>query len=328
MTKSTLLYLLATVLLITAPIQAQQGRVYRVGVLGPPGRLEEWTDLKGLRDGLKEAGYAEGKNLLLKIPAVKTYDELRPIAKAYVGEKVDAIVTGGGTATRIAKEATREIAIIFLWGVGDPVQLGFVKSVARPETNITGVSSDAGIEIWGKRLELFKELVPTLRRVVLLYNARGENPSHDKSLGLLREIAPKLGLKLAEMPINSPGEVDHALSPLATDNTNGIFVRCSGLFREPFKRIATIAREKRFPLWGCFASEGEQGNLATYEPDRYHRGLRGAWYVDRILKGRRPQDLPVEAPMKYEFVIDLKAARQIGLTIPPNVLVRADRVIR
>ena len=311
---------------LSLPAEAQQGKIYRVGLLAPPGKVEERLHIKGLRAGLAEAGYVEGKNLQLNIPNVKTYDELRPIAKGYAEQKVDAIVTQGGTATGIAKEATREIPIVFIWGLPDPLQSGFIKSLARPETNITGLSSFTGPEILGKRLELFKEVVPSLRRTVLLYNARGENPMHERNLVLLREIAPKLGLKLAEKPIKSAGEAVEALLSISKETADGIFIIFSGLFAEPCKRIAAIAMQKRLPLSGCEVVE--QGVLLSYVPDGYRTGYRGAWYVDRILRGTKPQDLPVEAPMKFEFVINLKTAKQIGLTIPPNVLARADKVIR
>ena len=141
-----------------------------MGLLASPGKVEKRVQIKGLRGGLKEAGYLEGKNLLLETPNVETYDELRPIARGYAEKKVNIIVTLGATATVIAKEATKQIPIVFIWGVADPVQAGFTKSVARPETNITGVTSFVGPEISGKRLELFREAVPSLRRVPVLYN--------------------------------------------------------------------------------------------------------------------------------------------------------------
>jgi putative ABC transport system substrate-binding protein len=325
--KKIVVCLLATALLPTFfPADAQQGRIYRVGVLAPPGKVEERLHVKGLRDGLKEGGYLEGKNLLLDMPNVKTYDELHPIAKGYAEKKVNIIVTQGGTATGIAKEATKEIPIVFIWGVPDPVQAGLVKSWARPETNITGLTSFTGPEISGKRLELFKEAVPGLRRVALLYNARGENPLQAKNLAVVREAAPNLGLTLIEKPAKSVSDVDEALRAVSKQTADGIFILLSGLFAEPCKGIAAIAMEKRLPLFGCEVAE--QGVLLSYLPDAYRIGHRGAWYVDRILKGTKPQDLPVEAPMKFDFVINLKTAKQIGVTIPPNVLVRADRVIR
>jgi putative tryptophan/tyrosine transport system substrate-binding protein len=184
------------VLALSIPAEAQQAKVYRVGVLGPPGKIEERREVKGLRDGLREAGYIEGKNLQLNIPNAKTYDEVRPIAKDYVEKRVDAIVTTSGTPTLIARDATKEIPIIFIWGVGDPIGSGLVKSLARPEGNITGLTFEAGDQMFAKRLELFKEAVPSLRRVALIYNAKGENPEHAIRLALVRETAPKLGLRL------------------------------------------------------------------------------------------------------------------------------------
>ena len=305
--------------------EPQQGKINRVGLLAPPGKVEERVQIKGLRDGLREAGYIEGKNLQLNIPNVKTYDELRPIAKGYAGKKADIIIAYGGTATAIAKEATQEIPIVFIWGVSDPVQSGFVKSLARPQTNITGLSSWTSPENSGKRLEHLKEVVPNLRLVALLYNARGENPSQKLILEVIRNTGPKLGLKLTEKPIRSVDEVSEALLSISRENTDGIFIIGSGLFTEPCRKITTFAIQKGLPLSGC---EAEQGALLSYEADGYRIGRRGAWYVDKILKGRKPADLPVEQPTKFEFVINLKTAKQIGLTIPPNVLARADRVIR
>jgi putative ABC transport system substrate-binding protein len=327
MGKKIVVSLVATFVLASIHLaEAQKGKIYRVGVLPAPGKAEERVPIKGLRDGLKEAGYIEGQNLQLNIPNVKTYDELRPIANRYVEKKMDVIVTDGGTATGIAKEATKEIPIIFIWGLPDPVGAGVVKSLARPETNITGLTSTPGPEIQGKRLELFKEAVPALRRVVLLYNARGENPGQAMSLAVVQEVGPKLGLKLIEKPIRSAGEADEAVLSVSKKTTDGIFIIGSGLFGEPCKKIIVIAMKKRLPLTGCGVPE--LGALLSYDPDRYRNGHRGASYIDRILKGARPQDLPVEAPTKFEFIINLNTAKQIGLTIPPNVLARADKVIK
>ena len=317
--------LLAIVLAFTNLAHAQQEKIYRLGMLAPPVQAKDRPHISGLRDGLNTAGYIESKNLRLNIPNVKTYQELRPIAKRYVEDKMDLIVTDGGTATDIAKEATNTIPIVFIWGLVDPVGAGVVKSLARSETNVTGLTSSPGPEIQGKRLELFKEAVPTLRRVTLLYNARGENPGQAKSLAVVREVAPKLGLKLAEKPIRAASEADNAVLSVSKDTTDSIFIIGSGLFGEPCKKIPSIAIQKRLPLTGCTL---ETATLLSYEPDRYRNGYRGAWFVDQILKGTRPQELPVEAPTRFEFTINLKTAKQIGLTIPPNVLARADKVIK
>jgi len=324
MSKKILAVALATVILAPPLLaEAQQQKVYRAGVLmiGSP----DIPQMKGLRDGLREAGYVEGKNLLLDIPAKETIDELRPIAKAYIEKKFDVIIASGATAPLIARDLTREIPIVFV-GSSDPIASGLVKSVARPEANVTGVASAGDVEMQGKSLEIFKEAVPTLRRVAVLYNARGENPGHANSLALVQKVAPALGLKLIEKPIKSTADIERALASVSKDTTDGLFIICSSLFRDPIKKIAAVAIQKRLALTGCYATE--QGTLLSYGPDRYRIGHRGAWYVDRILKGTKPQDLPVEASIYFELVINLKTAKQIGVTIPPNVLARADRVIK
>ncbi len=328
MSKKILVVALGALLLASSsPAQAQQAKVYRVGMLGPP-ETEARPNIKGLRDGLKEAGYIEGKNLQLNIPIGKTYDELRSIAKDYVEKRMDAIVTAGGTSTFIARDATKTIPIIFVSGVGDPLGSGLVKSLARPEANITGVTSEAGDQFYGKRLELFKETVPSLRRVTLLYNARGENPAHLIRAALIREIAPKLGLKLNEKPAKSVADIDDALRTLSKQNTDGIFVICSSLFQDRAIKIHEVAIQNKLPAYECDDAERIPDKLLSYDPDRYSTGHRGAWYVDRVLKGTKPSDLPVEQPMKFEFVINLKTAKQIGVTIPFDVLARANRIVR
>jgi putative tryptophan/tyrosine transport system substrate-binding protein len=318
--------LLATFALAFVHLAEAQQKIYRVGVLmlGGP----DIPEIKGLRDGLKEAGYVEGRNLILDFPAKETYDELLPITKAYIEKKFDVIVAMGATAPRIASELTREIPIVFV-GASDHVGSGLVKSVARPETNVTGVARSTDVEMQGKRLEVFKEAVPALRRVAVFYNARGENPGHVQSLALVQKAAPNLGLKIAEKPIKFTADVDRVLSLVSRDNTDGIFVICSGIFRDSIKKITAMATQKRLAVTGCgLRHVTELGGLLSYGADSYRIGHRGAWYVDRILKGANPKDLPVEAPTYFELVINLKAAKQIGLTIPPNVLARADKVIK
>src|SRR6266480_5051098 len=178
--------------------EAQQGKVYHVGVLS----VGDTPETKGVRDGLKDAGYVEGKNLVLDIAVKQNYDELRPIAKGYVKKKLDVIVGIGGTAPLLAKELTQDIPIIFV-GTSDPIAAGLVKSLAHPGANVTGVTGRTDFEVHGKRLEIFKEAVPSLRRLAVLYNARGENPAHAKSLALVQKVAPDIGVKLVEKPIKS-----------------------------------------------------------------------------------------------------------------------------
>ena len=303
--------------------EAQQGKVYHIGVLS----VGDIPSIKGFRDGLKNAGYVEGKNLVLDISVKQNYDELRPIAKAYVEKKFDVIAGMGGTAPRLAKELTRDIPIIFV-GASDPIAAGLVKSLARPEANVTGVGSRSDFEMHGKRLEIFKEAVPSLRRVAVLYNARGETLGHAKSLALVQKVAPDIGVKLVETPIKSTSDLEHVLSYVSKDTADGLFILCATLFRDPAKKIATVAIQKKLPLMACGIPQTEVGALLSYSAGAYRIGMRAAWYADRILKGTKPQDLPVELPMDYDLVINLKTAKQIGLTVPPNVLFRADKIIK
>ena len=324
--KISALITITFVLSFAARLYAQQAKIYHVGILmiGTPSTAV----VQGFRTGLKEAEYVEGKNLILDLPAKATFDELRAVANGFKGKKLDLIVTVGGTATAIAKDTTQQIPIVFL-SVNDPVQLGLVKSLALPEANVTGLAVYADADMQGKRLEVFKEAAPTLHRVAVFYNARGENPGHAKNLALVRKVAPALGLRVAVKPIKSAADIDSSLASLSKATTDGIFVICSNIFRDPFKKIAAAAIAKKLPLTGCDADNvAEQGALLSYDSDRYRLGQRGAWYVDRILKGAKPQDLPIETPTYFELVINLKTAKRIGLTIPPNVLARADKVIR
>jgi putative ABC transport system substrate-binding protein len=316
--------ILMTPLVSGAVAVQKQSRVYRVGILFVGSA--DYPALKGLREGLEEAGYLEGKNLILDMSLKKSYDELRPIARAYEEQKIDVIVAVGDTTTAIAREATQDIPIVFIHGV-DPLR--FVKSLARPGTNITGLTSYPDFELQAKRLEVFKDLVPTLRRVVVLYNARVDAPHHTKNLQAVQKAASRLEFKLAAKPIKTVAEVEQVLSLVSKQTTDGIFIICSGLFRVPFKKIATIARQRRLPINGCDLTQvAEQGGLWMYAPDGYLLGYRAAWYVNQILRGAKPQDLPVETPAKFELVINLKTAKEIGINIPPEILILADKVFQ
>jgi putative ABC transport system substrate-binding protein len=320
-------WLLAASLLTTASAQGQQpGKVYRVGVLVVGGA--DIPQINGLRDGLKTYGYIQGKNLDLQVSAKETYDEYRPLIISYKEKNVDVLVTIGGTATKVVKDMAPEIPAVFSFG-SDPVQAGFIKSIARPDANLTGVTTRIGPEFQGKRLEIFKETVPTLRRATVLYNGRGENPGHEMNLNALRESAPTLDITLIPKPIKAMGDLDLWLQTLSKDATDGVFVIGSSMFRTRFDKIVPAAIQKKLPVMGNEAFHvTDDGALLFYDSDRFRIGQRLAWYVDRILKGTKPQDLPVEAPTYFEFMINLKTAKQIGLTIPPNVLARVNRVIR
>jgi putative ABC transport system substrate-binding protein len=303
----------------------QQTRVYRVGVL-MLNRLER-PHIKALRDGLEKAGYIEGKNLLLNIEQRKNIDDLRLAAKMFVQEKFDVIVANSNIETGIAQQATTEIPIIFM-PASAPVRAGFVRSLSHPGTNLTGVTYYTDFRENGKQLEMFKEVVPTLRRVTILIDGGALQPVDAASLALVRKVAAHVGIKLTERSVSSLLEAEQVASSLSRYSTDGIHVTCTGLFSN-IKNIGAISRQKKIPLYGCATAQViEDGALFTYAPDLHHMGYRAAWYVDRILKGTKPLDLPVETPRKFETVINLKTAEAIGLRIPPEVLQRADKVIR
>jgi ABC-type uncharacterized transport system substrate-binding protein len=327
MTNKMFLLALGALLIGVSPIiAAQPSKVYSVGLVSLGSSLTD--EINGLRDGLKDAGFVEGKNLLFEVGIAKSYEGLRPIIQSYVEKQFDVIVSTGASAPLVAKESTQQIPIVFIGGA-DPIQVGLVKSMARPEGNITGIARYRDVEIYGKRLEVFKEAVPILRRVTVLYNARGENPTHFASLRLLQKIAPKLGVTIIEKPTKTVTDVEKAISAISRDTTDGLFPICATIFRDLTKNMAETAGQKKVALCGCSPlTVTEFGALLYYGSDNYRLGRRGAWYVDRILKGAKPQDLPIEMPSDFEMIINLKTAKQIGITISPNVLARADRVIR
>jgi putative tryptophan/tyrosine transport system substrate-binding protein len=316
----------ALLLAVCSSVEAQQPRVYSVGLVSLGSTVT--AELSGIRDGLKDAGYIEGKNLLLDVGIAKSYDGLRPIIQSYIGKQFDIIVSTGASAPLVAKESTQNIPIVFIGGA-DPIQAGLVKSMARPEGNVTGIARYRDVEIYGKRLEVFKEAMPNLRRVTVIYNARGENPTHFASLRLLQTLAPKLGVTIIEKPIKTVSDMERALSEISRDTMDGLFPICASIFRDLTKNMAETAGQKKVALFGCSpVVVTEFGALLYYGADNYRVGQRGAWYIDRILKGAKPHDLPVEIPSYFEMIVNLKTAKQIGLTIPPSVLARADRVIK
>jgi putative tryptophan/tyrosine transport system substrate-binding protein len=202
----------ALLLAVCSSVEAQQPRVYSVGLVSLGSTVT--AELSGIRDGLKDAGYIEGKNLLLDVGIAKSYDGLRPIIQSYIGKQFDIIVSTGASAPLVAKESTQNIPIVFIGGA-DPIQAGLVKSMARPEGNVTGIARYRDVEIYGKRLEVFKEAMPNLRRVTVIYNARGENPTHFASLRLLQTLAPKLGVTIIEKPIKTVSDMERALSEIS-----------------------------------------------------------------------------------------------------------------
>jgi putative ABC transport system substrate-binding protein len=307
--------------LLAAPFgaEAQQGgKVYRVGFLraGEPPKF--WVD--EFREGLRELGYVEGQNVVIEL-RIGTLDELSRLAEELVRSKVDVIVASASSAGIAAKTATTSIPIVFTT-LSHPVEIGLIKSLARPGGNITGVTVNAGATIT-KRLELLRELVPTLKQVAVL-----THPAHPTDLVQRRETeeaARALGLQLKPAPVRGPEDFEGAFK--AVGGAGALLNIDTPLFTTYRTQFAELAARNRLPAIWSNRSIVEAGGLmsyGTYIPALFRRA---AIYVDKVLKGARPGDLPVEQPTRFELVINLKTAKALGLTIPPAVLARADEVI-
>ena len=235
------------------------------------------------------------------------------------------IVTPGANDTRAAKNATRTIPIVFLGTVSDPVSLGLVDSLASPGGNVTGFTSIGGV-LAGKQLELLKETIPKLSRVAVLWNA--QNAGSTQVWKESQPPAKELGLQLHSMAISSANDIESGFRDAAKARSGALFVTGGGLIANNHKQIISLAIKNRLPAIAGHEDFAERGGFMSYGTDRIEPYRRAAVLVDKILKGAKPADLPIEQPMKFEFIINLKTAKQIGLTIPPNVLARADKVIK
>jgi putative ABC transport system substrate-binding protein len=303
----------------------QPAKIHRIGYLsgGFPSANALRTD--AFRQGLRELGYVEGKNIVIeyRYPEGKP-DRLPALAAELVRLKIDVIITSGPSVTRAAKEATVTIPIV-MTNDNDPVGNGFVASLARPGGNITGLST-LGRELSGKRLELLKEIVPRLSRVAVL--GTSTSPGNAQNLKEMELAAEVLAVKLQYLDVLAPKDIETAFGAARTGRAEAILVLDSSVFGAQRTQIVGLAAKSRLPAIYHRSGFVEAGGLMSYGVSFTDMDRRAATYVDKILKGAKPADLPVEQPTKFEFIINLKAAKQIGLTIPPNVLVRADRVIK
>jgi len=281
---------------------------------------------EAFRQGLRELGYVEGKNIVIEWRSTEGKTDRRPaLAAELVHLKVDVIVAVGSGDIRAAKEATAAIPIVMVQG-GDAVGSGFVASLARPGGNITGLST-LRPELSGKRLELLKETVPRLSRVAVFVSSTDQDYAQiQKEVEL---AAGALGVKLQYLEVRESKDIETAFREASKGRADAVLFRVAGPFVTSQRpQIAQLAVKSRLPVIYERAAEVEAGGLMSYGVNNSDMYRRAATYVDKILKGAKPADLPVEQPIKFEFIINLKAAKLIGLTIPPNVLVRADRVIR
>jgi putative ABC transport system substrate-binding protein len=310
-----------------AAAQAQQPtKVPRIGYLSgsPPFSIAE--RIEAFRQGLRELGYMEGKNIVIEWRSAEgKRDRLPALATELVHLKVDVIVTAGPLVTRAAKQATSTIPIV-LTQDPDPVRNGFVASLARPAGNITGLSRIAP-ELSGKQLELLKEIVPMLSRVAVF--GTSTRPGNAQTLREVELAAGAFGVKLQFLDILSPKDIEAAFQAAVRERADGALWIVTGSIGNPHrKKIADLAVSSRLPMIYFQRVDVEAGGLMFYGVNEVDLDRRAAIYVDKILKGAKPADLPVEQPTKFELAINLKTAKQIGLTIPPNVLARADKVIK
>jgi len=320
------LLLIVAVLFVAAIAEAQQpAKIPRIGFLITSSPSAIAPRLDAFRQSLRELGYVEGKSIVIeRRHAEGKSDHLPALAAELVRLKVDVIVTSGPTATRPAKEATSTIPIVMTFD-DDPVGSGFVASLARPGRNVTGLST-LSPEISGKQLELLKEIVPRLARVAVIGTSSREGTA--QSLKELQPAADAFGVRVQYLDIQDPKDIESIFRAASKGRADAILVLQSPVFNSHRAQIADLALKSRLPATYPRREFVEDGGLMSYGVSIFDLDRRAAIYVDKILKGAKPAELPVEQPTKFEFVINLKAAKQIGLTIPPNVLARADRVIR
>ena len=318
---------MATIILCFESAEAQQpAKVPRIGYLSATG--EASVRLAAFREGLRSLGYVEGQNINIEYRyAQGRFDRLAEFADDLVRLKVDVIVAGGGiNVIRAAKNATKTIPIVMAGSGIDPVVSGLVESLARPGGNVTGITNLTR-ELGGKRLELLKETARKMDTVAILYES--ENPG---SLRELKEILPGAAraLRLTVQPwaIAHANDFEKVFTALTKDRPDGLYVTTSPLMTANMQRTVAFGLKSRLPAVYSNAIFVSGGGLMSYDADPDHGYHRVAIYVDKILKGAKPAELPVEQPTKFELVINLKTAKQVGLTIPPSVLARADRVIR
>jgi putative ABC transport system substrate-binding protein len=327
--KITFLPLCAMLFALSYSASAQQPKkVHRIGYLAPRSQAAESTRAEAIRLALRELGYIDGENVAFEYRYSEGKQDRRPaLAAELVRLKVDIIVVAGGDQTVLAaKNATNTIPIVMVGGGIDPVRAGLIESLARPGGNITGLTNLL-IQLGGKRLELLKEAVPKLLRVAVLYD-----PTVTLAALGVKEVLPGaargLGLTIQPWEVRAADEFERVFAAPSKERPDGLYVPAGPLVNSNLKRIAGLALKSRLPSTYDSREAVDAGGLMYYGADLADSYRRAATYVDKILKGAKPADLPVQQPTKFELAINLKTAKQIGLTIPSNVLARADKVIR
>ena len=302
----------------------QKGKVWRIGFLGAATASGSARRVEALRAGVRDLGYVEGKNIVIEFRwAEGNYERLPQLAAELVRLKVDVLVTAGTPSILAAKSATTTIPIVMASG-GDPVATGLVTSLARPGGNVTGMAGFSP-ELMVKRLELLKDVFPRARQVAVLFNP--DNPSHIRiSLPAMEAAAKSLKLELHQFGARGPSEFESAFAAMAKRRVDAVVTSQDSMRTDNAGAIANLAAKMRLPSVG-FPEFAEAGGLMAYGVNRVEFFRRAAYFVDRILKGARPGDLPVEQATRFETVLNLKSAKALGLQFPQAVLARADRVI-
>jgi putative ABC transport system substrate-binding protein len=327
-TKTVALCVLTLLLFFGPLVEAQQpAKTRRIVVTRPekPGSPIGLVLVEAFRQGLRELGYVDGKNITVEVLWLGADPGRTPERIVeLVRQKVDLIVTSGTGSTRAAQQATTTIPVVMA-NSDDPVVNGFVASFARPGANITGLTS-IQTELSGKRLELLKEAVRKAARVAVLWN--GANAARARAFKETQVAAGALGVVLQSLEVQAANDFEKAFRAASKERAQALVVFADGLLNGHRTQIVELAGKNRLPAMYTEQEYVDAGGLMVYASSQPWQYRRAATYVDKIFKGARPADLPVELPMKFELVINLKAAKQIGLTVPPNLLVRADRVIR
>ena len=324
--KITVFALCTLLITLCIPVEAQQRAApVRIGWISNDRGVGNPPMFAAFREGMRERGYLEGRDVIIEPRWGEGSNErLDQLAVELVKSNPRLIVTQGGPATYTVVRAGATMPIVFAFS-GDPVDGKLVDSFAHPGRNLTGVSL-LSLDLVGKRMELIKETLPSLKRIAVLANP--QHPGEQSELNASRAAAKQLGLALEYFQLPASANLDDTLPAVTKSRSDAIVVFPDAYMMRLSERIAEFAVKQRIPAISGWAQFAEAGNLMTYGPNLRDSYRRLAYYVDRILKGTKPADLPVELPMKFELIINLKAAKQIGLTIPPNVLVRADKVIK
>jgi putative tryptophan/tyrosine transport system substrate-binding protein len=312
---------------LAAPLGAEAqsaGRVHRIGFLGNTTPALEANLVGPFREGLRELGYVEGQNIAIEYRwAEGQYERFPVLIAELLDQKVEVIVTAGTPATQAVKKATTSVPLVMV-AVGDPVATGIVASLGRPGGNITGLTSISE-DLEGKRLELLREVLPRVSRVTVLWN-----PDNQSLLAELREIraaAQVLRMTVQALEVRTPGDLEETYKAIVRARPGALLVMADRLFLHNRQRIMDFATKQRLPGVYAYRELVEAGGLMSFGPSYPGMHRRAAYFVDRILKGAKAADLPVERPTKFELVINLKTAKALGLTIPPSLLQRADQVI-